>query len=309
MTSGAKPSTAGRHDGVHRLLGPLVVWALLVALLPPVTAEPPPDAFCVITIQPSEDFLNVRYIIDEETSMEDREALWPQVDTDGDGRVTPVEKDAFRRSQIRFHANASALGVQTIHLAVSGSYLNQQTPLYATTWREIGHAFHQRNYHTPPTITEVSDLETQGIRDFRFAFELTGELRAVTLYGGSDPSAPPAPTTTSTTTTGPQTVVIEYVVIRAPVGWVVNWVAGYTYDGQFSNHYQAQVVDVPAFDTKRPYSISFYKLPDEALVVTVTTAHTITTTQEALSSGTVAAAATGIGLALLVLLALIRRRM
>jgi len=280
----------------------------LVLLLPGAAAEPPADAFCVITIQPLDDFRIVRVVVDQETNLTQREELFPVVDADGDGAIIPREKDQFRHATAQVHPDTTSLGVKDIRL--DSLEAQSQPPiraLHAATWREVGHTFHQRNYTTPPIIMAPVDLETQEVREFRFAWEQpAGTLDRVMLVGGNQ-SMPPMPRPTPTAQP-----VIEYVVIRAPQGWRVQEVSGSSYDGPFFQRHDAQVVDVPAFDTKLPYTILFQRAPDIPTVHTVTVTKTVTKGSPDPSTGNPPATSPGPAPALVAALALaaasLRRR-
>ncbi len=237
-----------------RLVAGLGLVALLLA--PVAGAEPPADAFCVILIEPSADFSLVRVLVDEETTLAQREELWPQVDRDGDGEVSPVEKDAFRWSTTASHANQTALGVKAITLRPNAPYTSspEQAPVYAALWRQVGHVFHKQDYELPDHLTNPVELETQEVREFGFQLD-AGRSSRFTLQGGRDVSGLNLSAAPRYDEQGRP--VIEYVVIKAPKGWVVEFVQGRSYDGGVSLAPDEREVDVPAFDTKSPYTIVF----------------------------------------------------
>src|SRR5687768_16016417 len=75
----------------------LAAAALTLAVVAtPAHAAPPADAFCVILIEGLDDFRSVRVLVDEETTVEERAALFPTLDRDGDGKVTRDEADYWR---------------------------------------------------------------------------------------------------------------------------------------------------------------------------------------------------------------------
>lgn len=227
-----------------------------VALAPAGAAEPPADAFCVILFEPSPDFSRVRILVDEDSSLEERAALWPSVDLDRNGVISVVEKEAFRWSNTKVFPNVTDLGIKAITLRPEAPYTKSppQKPVYATTWRQIGHVFHQRDYKLPERLTQTSELETQEVREFGFELE-PGRSSRFTVFGGREPLGPNLSAAPSYTEQ-PRSV-IEYVVVRAPEGWLVQRIEGASYNGTFVLSPNQQSVDVPAFDTKRPYNITF----------------------------------------------------
>lgn len=287
-------------------------WLALAALslavvAAPAHAAPPADAFCVILIEGLDDFRTVRVLVDEETTVEERAALFPEVDRDGDGQVTRDEGDAWRSGNAATYARGDGVdAVEAVHLAaVDGDVTRDLPPLYAASWRQVGHTFHKQDHEQPWPVVEAADLETQEVRETRFPTE---DALVVEVRGGL-----PRPTSTGSTTTpapGPtstsNTVTIEYVVVRAPAGWRVAHVEGYTYDGWISRSYDGVQgeVDLPAFDTKSSYRLRF-----ESIGPTGTSSPTTgaPTTVPASDDGEFTIPSAGVG-ALLVLLALLARR-
>jgi hypothetical protein len=254
-----------------RLAGPAALLALL-ALAPTALAAPaerPADAFCVILIEGLDDLRSVRVLVDEESTVEDRRRLWPEVDLDGDGNVTRAEKEAWMRGNLATYPRHEGLENRTVRLAADGS---PAAALHAATWRQVGHTFHKQDRHTPETVTRAEDLETQEVREYRFA--TPDQAQRVVLLGGQ----PWATTRTTTASTSPQ-VVIEYVVVRAPPGWLVESYAGYGYDGPVSRTVHAREVDIPAFDTKAAYTITFVRAAEAGTTTTVTQHATATVTE------------------------------
>lgn len=249
--------------GLPRVAASLGLVAALAALAVPAAASPPADAFCVILFEPSPDFRLVRVTVDEETTVEQRAALWPDVDLDGNGVVSPVEKDGWRWSQTQAFPRGDGLGNRSLMLWPDAPYTKSpaQAPVYATTWRQVGHVFHNIDYELPGQLTRVEELETQEVREYGFDL-LDGKSSRFSLIGGADPG---------NASTGPRyeeqgRPVIEYVVVKAPKGWVVERIDGLTYDGPFLLMPDEREVDVPAFDTKAPYNITFLnKRLDEEL--------------------------------------------
>ena len=253
-----------------RAAGLSVVAVGLLAL--PAGAAPPPDAFCVILIEGVDDFRTVRVLVDEETTMEERRALFNATDTDADGVLEPDEADAFRRERTVFWANQTELGLRGLQMSDEGG---EAPALHATTWRQVGHTFHKQAHVQPESFSDPADFETQEAREVRF--EPSPEATVVQLRGGRDLTQPS--TSTSSPTTSTQVTTIEYVVVRAPAGWTVETIEGHSYDGPFTLDVSAPEVDVPAFDTKRPYVLTFQRLPPETggpSTQTVTTTATLT---------------------------------
>ncbi|MBI2077325.1 MAG: hypothetical protein HYT80_02985 [Euryarchaeota archaeon] len=232
----------------------LVVFSLLAA---PAASSPPADAFCVVLIAPSPDFSRITISVDQETSLQERADLWPSVDLDGNGVVSAVEKEAFRWAQTTLHANQSDLGPHAIVLRPDAPYTKApiQRPVYATTWRQVGHVFHKQAYQLPDKLTQTSELETQEIREFGFELE-AGRSSRIILSGGRNVTAYGNLSAAPSYTDLPKPV-IEYVVIRAPEDWLVERVEGHSYNGSFVVAPGKQEIDLPGFDTERPYNISF----------------------------------------------------
>lgn len=231
----------------------LAIMSLLLLL--PAAADPPADAFCVILFEAAPDFSTVTVTVDEETTMDEREELWPEVDRNGDGSITPTEKEAWKWDQTRTW-DMEALGHKAITLHQDAPYTTwpEQQPVYGVTWRQVGHVFHQRDHELPDTLSQSADLETQEVRTFGFETS-GGEPTRVVLRGGRDL---PANLTTSPDPEHEGRPVIEYVVVRAPSGWIVERVEGRSYNGTIVEEPGTRVVDLPAFDTKAPYAITFF---------------------------------------------------
>lgn len=243
-----------------------------LAALGPASAAPPPDAFCVILIEGIDGFRGVRVLVDEETTMAERSQLFNATDTDGDGVLERDEADAFRRDRTVFWANQTELGLRGLELADEAGPV---PALHATTWRQVGHTFHKQAHTQPESFSDPADFETQEVREVRF--EPGPNATFVQVRGGRDLTQPTT-TTSSPPSTSPQ-VTIEYVVVRAPPGWTVQSIEGYSYDGPFTLGVGAAEVDVPAFDTKRPYVLNFQRLPAETggpATQTVTATSTLT---------------------------------
>ncbi len=228
----------------------LLVAGALLLLAVPAHATPPADAFCVILIEPAADFNTVVYTVDETANLTERQALWPHVDLDLDGNITPAEKEQFRQANIREWVYERGLGLKMIALQPGDGGVIR--PKDATTSRQIGHSFHHRSYTLPENLTEVADLETQEVRTFRL--EMPADLTRVVVHGGTDLDAP-----TTTPNPNPPTVAIEYVVINAPDGWMIESYDGRSYSGPIHATVNSPSADVPAFDTKVPYTITFAK--------------------------------------------------
>lgn len=236
--------------------GPVLLATLGALAAPLAAADPPADAFCVILIEPNSDFSLVRVVVDEDTTLAEREALWPDVDLDGNGVVSPVEQDAFRWSTTDAWPDVETLGVKAVTLEPNAPYVlsPQQKPVYAAAWRQVGHVFHKQDYELPDQLTRAVELETQEVREFGFQLE-AGRSSRFTLRGGQDLAGLNLSAAPRYDDQGRP--VIEYVVIHAPKGWVVERVEGRSYNGTVTLEPGEREVDVPAFDTRSPYSITF----------------------------------------------------
>ncbi|HJQ93880.1 MAG TPA: hypothetical protein VJ874_06310 [Candidatus Thermoplasmatota archaeon] len=298
------------------MAGPRLLVLLLpamAALVVPVQAAPPPDAFCVILIEGAEDYGVVRVLVDLETNLTQREALFAGIDADSDGAVTPVEQERFRLGTMRVWENSTAMGLKGLQMAASdGVQQWGATVKYATTWTQVGHTFHRQDHTQPSTVTEPIDLETQEVREFHF--DHVGTPTFVRLSGGRDPA-------NETSTTGPATtdhsssqsttyhVVVEYVVVRAADGWTIGAIQGQSYADEVFVQPGVAEYDLPAFDTKKPFSLEFLLEPGQASDPTggdgtVTVRETVTVTRPAEGRGAaglpLALAALGMAGALLV---------
>lgn len=281
--------------------------ALLAAV--PAGAAPPPDAFCVILLEALPGMQGVRVLVDEETTPTEREALFPEVDGDGDGTITRAEGDAWRRANLALHNGTEGLDpVVVVRLRPTDTDGGGE-PLYAATTRQVGHTFHKQDHQQPWPVTASIDLETQAVREFSFPL-VEGAQRFELLGGGAATSSTGTATSTTTATAYAGSATPEYVVVRAPEGWLVERVTGSSYDGRLDQTYSAREVDLPAFDTRSPFVVTFVR--DTAAATATGTATDSTT---ATRSGTAVAQddkldipAAALPLAVLVLGALARRR-
>jgi hypothetical protein len=293
-------------------------FVALALMATPSLAAPPADAFCVILIEGLDDFRSVRVLVDEETTVEERAQLFPEVDRDGDGVVTRDEADVWRFMGTTTYPRFEGLE-EVRFVRASGTVDGEERgfpPLYAATWRQVGHTFHKQDHEQPWPVTEPVDLETQEAREFRFPAD---DATRVVLSGGlpRSTSTSQSPSTTSQSpspTTGPSstsnTVTIEYVVVRAPPGWRVANVEGYTYEGWFSRSFDGEQseVDLPAFDTKSAYQLTFERLASSGTSSTTGRAPT-TVPSGGEDEFTIPSVGLGALLALLCLAVAIRRRL
>lgn len=252
----------------------VAVLVLLAALAVPSQAEPPPDAFCVILFEGFDDFRLFRTTVDQETTLEEREALFTQLDRDGDGKVTLPENAAFQRETMEVRNGTFADPAHHLTLR-TGHYPAEvpTAPLHTAVWRQVGHTFHKQNHTQPWPVREPVDLETQQVREA--SFPALQEVQTVFLQGGDIPAPPPSRT---------NTVTPEYVVIRAPPGWVVTAISGSDYQGPVTLEPNSTEVDVPAFNTKSPYRMTFERRDlgnGTATAATMTVTQTVTATAPA----------------------------
>lgn len=245
-----------------------LAFLAFTALAPMVQATPPADAFCVIVIEGLDGFAKVLVTVDLETNLTEREALFEELDSDGDGNVTPSESAVYRNDTMQGWETPRELGIKGIEAAAAdGTWQWNADPQSALTWTQVGHTFHKQNHTQPATVGDPADLETQEIREFTLWHQ--HEPTMVHIHGGQDLMAPPPETstgtTTATSTTGgsstSSTPVPEYVVVRAPAGWMVVDVTGSDYEGRQTWNAGTAELDLPAFDTKAPFLIRFAKLP------------------------------------------------
>lgn len=244
---------------------PVVVLAALAAVAAPVQAAPPADAFCVILIEGVDGFRLVRVTVDEETNLTEREALFGELDLDADGRVTTVEGERFRRRSVEARSGPFTNSTHHLQLLVEtgdgsgGTVRSTHVALHHAVWRQVGHTFHKQDHTQPWPVEEPIDLETQEVREASFA---PGDAAdRVVIDGGEPIELPP-------------NVAIEYVVVRAPPGWTVARVQGYTYEGWIDVAPNATEADIPSLDTKRPYTIAFERQGPAVETVTQTVAAT-----------------------------------
>jgi hypothetical protein len=234
--------------------------ALLVALAAaPVHAAPPADAFCVILFEGADGFRTVRVVVDLETNLTERQALFADLDADGDGAVDLLEQESLRAASVLQWNTTGSLGIRGLSMA-AGDGVSQwgATFLGAKTWTQVGHTFHKQDHTTPALITDPADLETQEVREFHF--EHMRDPTIVLLSGGQDPDATPTdgPTpTSSSSSSNTQVTTVEYVVVRAGPGWLVDAVNGWSYESEVAQDVDTPELDLPAFDTKRPFHLKF----------------------------------------------------
>ena len=238
--------------------------ALLLALLvPPAAAAPPPDAFCVILFEVLPGMQGVRVLVDEETTLEERAALFPELDANGDGAITRGEGEAWRRANLSLHNGTDGVpSAQVVRLRPADGE-GDGAALYTAITRQVGHTFHKQDHRQPWPVTESADLETQALREF--SYPLIEGAQSFELVGGpqeASPTTTASPVSSTTTSSQSYTVTIEYVVLRAPEGWLITRVQGLDYSGRFDIAPYAREVDVPAFDTKSaPFTITLQRAP------------------------------------------------
>ena len=245
-----------------RGLLPVLLSALALAAVPS-QAAPPPDAFCVVLIEGFDGMRLVRVTVDEETNLTQREQLFAALDTTGDGVVESRENDPFMRDTLEVGEGQFANRTHALMAwATTNGSSESRFPLHHAVWRQVGHTFHKQNHTQPWPVREAADLETQQVRDA--ALDIPASAQAVTIEGGDRSRLVPV-------------AVVEYVVVRAPPGWVVLSADGYDYTGWTSRTFNETEVDLPAFDTKRPFAITFERrdTPPHAVTTTQTVTQTV----------------------------------
>ncbi|MEA3191353.1 MAG: hypothetical protein QOD77_1935 [Thermoplasmata archaeon] len=236
--------------------------AVLVAavLAPSVAAEAPPDAFCIVVIEPTDGFRQVRITVDEDLNETARQSSWADVDLNGDGRASQAEAEAFRYGTLKLWPGGLDMGNKSLFLAPGAPYTTATPirPVYATTWRHLGHGFYDEpaQAHDGSTLgAEVpfADFETQAVREY--GFHVAHDFSRMTLHGAQPNATAGLPTDSAVEVSKP---VIESVVVRAPAGWVVQEVVGVGYNGTFTRTGDQPTMELQGFDTSSPWQIRFF---------------------------------------------------
>lgn len=245
----------------------LVVLALQLMLAPAVSAHPPerplaesqPEAFCIVVIEPLDDFRQVRITVDEDLSAPAKAAAWRQANINNDTVVSPQEAEGFRYSTIKFWPGGLELGNKSLALEPGAPY-TQATPIrpvYAATWRHPGHGFYEDAVSTHTGLSKdapvtFDQFETQAVREY--GFQVTGDMSRFNLRGADPTFAGNLSVDSKVYVSRP---IVEYVIIKAPPGWVVNSATGWGYNGSFTRNENTDRMEIRGFDTSLPWTISF----------------------------------------------------
>jgi len=248
---------------MHPFAIPLFMTACVLFLVPAAAhvgpIEEPPEAFCIVVIEPTDAFRLVRITVDEELKTDAKDEAWSVANANGDATLSPQEMEGFRMGTLRFWPGGNDMGNRSVWLTPDAPYerFSPVKPVYASTWRHVGHGFYEDavSTHTGAARGEAvgfDQFETQAVREY--AYHVAGQISRMTLHGGRE-----APENLSIDTTGtPQPKpVIEYVVIRAPEGWLIRNVQGYGYGGAFELDFNNETVELRGFDTSAPWSIEY----------------------------------------------------
>jgi hypothetical protein len=256
--------------------------ALAVLLLPTaLAAEPGEDPFCIVVIEPLDDFRLVRVSVDEELNATTQAEFWALADANHDNALTRAEAEAFRQGQLRIFPGEMSLGPKALLLTATPSEPRTVRAIHATSWRQVGHGYYA---HQKPleAVTSSASLETQEIREY--SFRTPADATHVLIQGGlalsdtelavypTEPGAvtvPPVPPPNGYTNCTPGGVsccdengscaVEEFVTVKAPPGWRIAHVQGHSYGTAVSVDVDAATYDLPAFDTKSPFTITYVK--------------------------------------------------
>jgi hypothetical protein len=227
---------------------------------PPPGTEPPPEAFCVVVIQPEDGFRQVRITVDENLTARAKAEAWQAANLNGDGLVSPQEGEAFRYATLQFWPGGLGMGNRSVYLEPGAPYTTAtpMRPVYAASWRHIGHGFYEddRSPHTGLSSTDsvpLAALETQAVREY--GFHVGDDFSRMSVHGGDENATAGLGVDSQGHVSRP---VIEYVVVRAPPGWVVATVTGHTYNGTFTRHGEGDTLQVAGFDTSLPWRIDFF---------------------------------------------------
>lgn len=248
---------------------------LAIALLPMVAAHPPatvpavpavadlpeaqPAPFCIVVIEPLDDFRQVRITVDEELTEPSKDAAWRQADLNGDGIVSSQEGVAFRHATLAFWPGGEGLGNRSLALRLAAPYTDATPikPVYAATWRHLGHGFYEEaaSSHTGAAKSDpvaFGGFETQAVREY--GFHMPNDISTITLRGADPTFAANLSMDSAVQVSKP---VIEYVVVRAPPGWIVRSVTGVGYNGTFHITGDGSTLEIPGFDTSSPWEVTF----------------------------------------------------
>ncbi len=219
-----------------------------------------PDAFCIVVIEPLEGFSLVRITVDENLTAEAKAQFFAMADRypeiDGVEAVSPDEARAYTQTTMRFWNDGLGMEKESLHMTPGSIDRTWKSirPVYATTWRQVGHGFYDTTASEPAEPVVFEDFETQKVREY--SFHVMGALSEVTLYGAN-----PNATAKLGPVPDPQYeevhYTIEYVVIRAPPGWRIAQVTGVTYTGPFVRTPNSERIDIAGFDTSQPWTIRF----------------------------------------------------
>lgn len=246
---------------VAGLLALCVFPSLVVAHVPPAgPIEEPPDAFCIVVIEPLDGFRQVRITVDENLTALAKRESFGLADANGDGLVNAQEGEGFRLSTLRFWSGGLGMGNKSLYLGPGAPYTEYTPvrPVYAVTWRHPGHGYYKDpiSVHTglaKNASVGFDQFETQAVREY--AFSTPDGVSRISLHGGLQADTDRLRIDSNITyLPRPQP---EYVVIQAPAGWQIQTVRGFGYNGSFELTGPKPRMEIRGFDTSARWSVDF----------------------------------------------------
>lgn len=216
---------AGR--GTMRWLVPLL---LLYFVIPDAGAEAPADELCVITFLPNREFSQVVVRADEVYNDSRKQELAREIDTDQDGQVNAGEAREYENASVTIvHEwyNAS----QFRHFHEKRLFVDDKAPREIMIWTDLTGVLGATGNTTGWLITEV--------RTYSFQEERLSTHR---IQGGENSSREGR-------------VVIEFVLVKAPKGWLVHRVNETLFD--------TPEASLPRFDVDHAFKFDFSQRPGE----------------------------------------------
>lgn len=242
---------------------PLFLTASVLLVLPAAAhvgpIEAPPEAFCIVVIEPTDSFRLVRITVDEKLKADAKQDSWDVANANGDASLSAQELEGFRQGTLQFWPGGREMGNRSVWLTPDAPYerFSSIRPVYASTWRHVGHGFYADavSTHTGATRGDAvgfDEFETQAVREY--AYHVMGQISRMTVHGGQAMAENLSIDTTGTPQPKP---VIEYVVVKAPEGWRIRHIQGYGYGGLFALDFNNETVELRGFDTSAPWSIQY----------------------------------------------------
>lgn len=238
------------------LLALLFVPAAVAHVGPP---DAPPEAFCIVVIEPLDGFRLLRVTVDEDLKAAAKQADWQAANVNGDGTLSPQEQEGFRAGSLRFWPGGLDMGNHSVYLQPGAPYttFTAVRPVYATTWRHVGHGYYEDRVSSHSGVeqgapVDFGQFETQAVREY--GYHVSSPLSRMTLHGGANMTAN---LTTDTVRHEEGRPVIETVIVKAPEHWIITHIQGLGYNGTFDRIVNDASVQIRGFDTSSPWTIDF----------------------------------------------------